>query len=682
MQQQSLNILGTREPLICFRRLLLFRSLDPLEPIREPIELRRGLNIIWGIEDDESEQSRPFVGHNVGKTTFCRLLRYCLGEKTFATPATTNRIQHTFQDGYVAAEIELDGELWAIARPFAARAASFARIDSTVDELIADRPPRQSFRSWLDQLARVVTEPLSDGASLATGDPITAEHILSWCSRDQEARYQSFWDWRSPRSGWDGHSFKRPKRDPVSVVRAVLALIDSREVELQASIDSLDEEIRKLESTVENREREPQFRIRQSREALVKLGIEDAETAPLDRDNLLGLPAQVENRQRTLQTELETIEKELESVGVQRSLAASAMSKPTAIHAESRAAAKVRQAGADDHLNDLKEAEDNLQALNELIGSGETCDYGEVTFEQCEHIQSRVRESRETLKRLRSQKLPNVRKRQSDSTALTAAATRQESQLVLRRERLAELVGRERELTQQKNQIDADLRALDDLLSDAQRWDAVRSGTADDSELTRLREDVKTKESKRKSETTKLTTLQEDSIGRASALQQVFNDLVVATLSPEFTGQIEFTDGVPDWLIRHQSELTGEAFETLALLLADVTCLVAGTQGHASHPGLLIHDSPREADLGYRIYHSFLNTVAALGSESGLDPDSAPLQYIITTTTPPPEDLRRDGPCRLQLGGRDGLLFDVRLQSPAPETQPSLFGESDAGEES
>ena len=72
------------EPLVWISRLLIVGSTEPLEVIQS-IPLHRGLNIVWSTDTDRGDSGSASVmtGHGVGKTTFCRLLRYCLGESTF-----------------------------------------------------------------------------------------------------------------------------------------------------------------------------------------------------------------------------------------------------------------------------------------------------------------------------------------------------------------------------------------------------------------------------------------------------------------------------------------------------------------------------------------------------------------------------------------------------------------------
>ena len=74
-------------------------------------------------------------------------------------------------------------------------------------------------------------------------------------------------------------------------------------------------------------------------------------------------------------------------------------------------------------------------------------------------------------------------------------------------------------------------------------------------------------------------------------------------------------------------------------LIFDLAALALGmTNTAAHHPRLLIHDSPREADLAAAIYVSLFGAARELEEASG---DLPAFQYIVTTTEPPPESLNR-----------------------------------------
>jgi hypothetical protein len=72
-------------------------------------------------------------------------------------------------------------------------------------------------------------------------------------------------------------------------------------------------------------------------------------------------------------------------------------------------------------------------------------------------------------------------------------------------------------------------------------------------------------------------------------------------------------------------------------------------EGRTHLPALLIHDSPREADLGISHYHRLFRFIRQL--EALADPP--PFQYIVTTTTEPPDDLASDPFVIAELRGLD-----------------------------
>jgi hypothetical protein len=95
------------------------------------------------------------------------------------------------------------------------------------------------------------------------------------------------------------------------------------------------------------------------------------------------------------------------------------------------------------------------------------------------------------------------------------------------------------------------------------------------------------------------------------------------------------------------SNSSGTAIVSLDVVLFDLAVLAMAIEGKIRHPGFLIHDSPREADLGGSIYAGLFDLARRLE-----DFGAAPLfQYIVTTTTEPPEEFRADPWLRLELRG-------------------------------
>lgn len=110
----------------------------------------------------------------------------------------------------------------------------------------------------------------------------------------------------------------------------------------------------------------------------------------------------------------------------------------------------------------------------------------------------------------------------------------------------------------------------------------------------------------------------------------------------------------------------------MALVLADITAMMCSCQGIGHHPGFLLHDSPREADLDRHIYNRYLYTMWTLTEESG-GISEAPFQYIVTTTTSPPKGLENAVCLQLEAHPETRLLFGRLLANPPTEEQLSMF---------
>lgn len=95
---------------------------------------------------------------------------------------------------------------------------------------------------------------------------------------------------------------------------------------------------------------------------------------------------------------------------------------------------------------------------------------------------------------------------------------------------------------------------------------------------------------------------------------------------------------------------TTAAIDSLKVLAFDLAVLCLSIEGATHVPAFLVHDSPREADLGLSIYHRLFRLVTEIEAFG----DTPQFQYIITTTTRPPEDLAVEPWLRMTLRGSPG----------------------------
>ena len=93
-------------------------------------------------------------------------------------------------------------------------------------------------------------------------------------------------------------------------------------------------------------------------------------------------------------------------------------------------------------------------------------------------------------------------------------------------------------------------------------------------------------------------------------------------------------------------ERSTAAIESLKVIAFDIAVMCMSMEGLTHLPAFLVHDSPREADLGLSVYHRFFSMVGALEGQ-----DHSVFQYIVTTTTQPPIEFQKQPWLRLELRG-------------------------------
>ncbi|MRD74124.1 hypothetical protein GH865_12820 [Rhodocyclus tenuis] len=129
---------GRVEPRFWIRRLVIWEK--PGVVLRE-ITFRPGLNIVWSPDPADQgriTESEGALGHGSGKTLFCRLLRYVLGEEHFAPEGQRRSIAQALPEGTVGAEVVVDGTPWALLRPIGLGRQHFAAPNLGLEEVLVN----------------------------------------------------------------------------------------------------------------------------------------------------------------------------------------------------------------------------------------------------------------------------------------------------------------------------------------------------------------------------------------------------------------------------------------------------------------------------------------------------------------------------------------------------------------
>jgi hypothetical protein len=631
---------GVKEPRLWVRRLAIWDAPGG-QKVRD-IPLRPGLNIVWspdGFDDDNASGERA-IGHGAGKSLFCRLLRYCLGEQRFADEAQRERIAIAFPNGIVGAEVMLDGVCWAVVRPLGIRRRHVAIAGGNLDEIAAGDGATTSIDPLIEAIEQaIVTPSVASLARLQPGQkawPIA----LAWLTRDQECRFDDVLAWRSPASGSDAPipasgRETGPRRE---ALRAFLMAITEEEQEARRNEETLRVE-------VGNAERETSHISwdlgRRKTRLINQLGLAQqtlpemplllevfrkasderlAAAAQLPSGNTADLAA-VRKAVQEANGELSRVDEERVRLDAQlpvekqvltllsseipglSAAAANAASQVCPIcevpidrvlaegcglshklhnEAECRARLEAKRQEVDEHQKKIGALEARLKALQPVIALA----------------QQRVKQAEEC-----AQAIEDVR--DARNSAWQAAT------------RLKEGVERFGELSAERDELRKRLRGFEDMLvKERERLAAFR----DKQGLT---------------------------FGR---ITQKFTAIIRRLVNDDAKGTVTLSGNGLEIVVDVDGDRRTAAIESLKVLTFDLACLCLSIEGATCLPAFLVHDSPREADLGLSIYDELFRLMRELESMT----DAAAFQYIVTTTTRPPEDVRCDPWLRLTLKGAPG----------------------------
>lgn len=608
---------GLSEPRLWVRRLVIWE--EPEQVIRD-VPLRPGLNVIW----TPGASSVSGVGHGGGKTTFCRLLRYCLGENSFAPPPQANAMFSKMPNGGVGAEVRLDGETWIVFRGFSVVSPHVAH----KGEALGPRPPSQT-----DGLISTLRSALTD-AFISPALPLFPESIgkeaawpavLAWLTRDQECRFSHLLDWRDKDSGSNSPVRKRDSsgEDRLSVVRATTRTLRHEELALRGHEAGATLQRDRARAEAASLLRQAQ----QVRSKLVSAlgGDEEQVVSQMDAVGILKRASELHAKVTgstapvTL-AELRAVRVELVRLTEQKIRAEAARD---ANEAESRSQGVLRES----YRNETAE----LSAAARR-GEAPACPIcrvplDKVRAEGCgisltpcdlEELNRRLDLQQQNIGVI-DRRLVELAGMQGPLRLALATAEQQFRHQSKRLERLeASATSRSKEQ-----------RRAEALLADAERYrDLVQAyekellaETSADTNLTRFRDQVSFQRSQ-----------VADLVGNIGTRCRT----ILRSLMPEAeTCDLQLDGNGLRLDIRMGGSRSSAALESLKVVLFDLAVLSLSIEGLTLLPAFLVHDSPREADLDPAIYANYFNFPAAL-EQFGPSPL---FQYIITTTSPPPQGI-------------------------------------------
>ncbi len=569
---------------------------------------------------------------------FCRLLRYCLGEDRFAPQNQRENIQLAFKDGFVGAEVMLDGTPWAIVRPIGMRRRHIAIPNGDLDTLLTEEGNATGMDPFLDAVEeKLLTSEVVDlipGTRSRRGWTTA----LAWLTRDQECRFGHLLEWRAASSDSDSPVRDLSKAETLDALRALIRAIIPEEHNLRAEINRLDNDKNRLDREIDRRH----WEIKQTRTRLIRaLGLEDAnlhkgglffEQLRKAAQTALANAAEVKADTEIDITDLDKLKKDRDKAqGEYHGQRDQLVQVDADIGLSNRLIARIKGEIPSSSYN-KNEAENPVCPVCEVpidhaLAEGCKLSHKLPDLQQIKkRHEKREDELKEEEEKLREHK---TKKKEIESKLKSAKE---------HFERLRDQVVALEKARNAREQVWYNARRVIDQIEHLENITKDEEETA--KKLKRLTKDI----DKKREQVAEYRDQQASVFQRVTLL---YDAIIRELVGPEAKGNVKLTGSGLDLSVELGGDRSTVAIDSLKVLAFDFAVLCMSIEGATQIPAFLLHDSPREADLGLAAYYPVFEVARSFEE---LSPEPL-FQYIITTTTKPPDDLRQDPWLVLELHG-------------------------------
>jgi hypothetical protein len=625
---------GRREPRLWVEKVWILESIEATEAIRE-IDLRLGLNLVLSPPGDGS------TGHGVGKTAFGQLVRFALEDPHWAagSPLRDELLEH-MPDGAVAARVHVAGEAWTVLKPWKHQKQYRAGRSANWQQLARSEVPNHH-EEYAEALEASLVRSLPVLRLPGSNQPIQWHHVLAWCSRDQGSRYQSYYHWRV-----EGAGFSLPAQSPAVLVRVVLGLL--KDASLLDRLKKVESDLQRAKADLERTQRRPDDLLAHVKHQLA-VALDAPESSPFRATSLFDgstLVALARQRHEGYVRELSEVRAKQEKLESQRTQVLDQRSPLSLRVTLLRNHIKQIEAALVGNRDEVERLRREPQALQQMLPR--FCGPGHRLYEDCHYVTDRIKtmsfETQQTVAqrkqweeeqgrqlaqeqgRLRAweQELEPIERALSTLKEETATTAKREAQLLADQRRLGELL-REYEL-------------YEGILAGRDKWPELVGKQATVDELSRQLGDINLKV---EAEKTQFAV-------RRRAIHDLMDE--IAKRLPGFEWGVFDESGHPPFRIGPMHSTTFGILETLA---GDIACLLDSSNPDSFHPGFLLHDSPREAEMSEPVLWSLLSAVN--------DVRNPPFQHIVTTSTAHAKGFEPYVRLALHSRADDGYLFRRKI---------------------
>ena len=641
-----------KEPVVWIKQLRLVENLTPEGKVIQDIQFRRGLNIIC--TERAQLDDRRVVGHSVGKTLLLRLIRYCLGEHVFSTQVVRSAITAVLEHAYVLAEVRISGRQWMVARPIGreiGRRSSWALEGNDINQLLAGPNDALKYSDFTSALEVATTKPFLNVILPHVERPASWLDLLAWLSRDQECRFRHQSRWRDPES--ESRMAQLQVEDASLVMRMAMDLLGDEEKVLQRTHARLLSD----KKTLVSRSTYLEQLLNSEGDGLRRiLGI----NTDVHAGELFGSAAGAEAQEKTGQLRRLLAEREADkTVGDADKLRLECLTTVAQLQQQKNEANGKRDAESA-LLIQLEEA-DTQTYYASFSGLGEQwC----RLFPTAADAKAKGCPGESLAVHKPGEKDPGQTKRIADGKIHIAALEGQIGRI--QRELSIQVAEQNKAQLIYQKAFDNHVKAVGEIRERIGYWQEIeeraKSYVESWAELTQKRTELEALERAVQESNEKQRMSRALLESKRIELSHHFDFVLKKLISPDAGGEIllEARGIIPQ--PNGSIAASGQALSTSATVLGfDFACLIGYITGLGHLPGLLLHDSPREADMEDALYHRFFDIAAHL--ERIFREIEPSFQYIVATTTPPPDELDCEPFVRLRLDARknDGLLLRRQL---------------------
>jgi hypothetical protein len=592
------------------------------------VRLKRGLNIVWAPPEEATQPAQMYedgiAGHASGKTTFCRVLRFVLGEGNFGPDALREAVRGTFKEAWALAEVFIGPDCWLVGRALVPSLHHFALKGWELDAFLEQQPPQPegSHKSFVETLEQAACNGLPADARYAW------RHLLPWVARDQECRFAAIHLWRNSALS-EAEAPDTNIADQHLLMRAVLRLLESEEHKARLKAEATAKRVDELE----DKKRIAEAKLVEDEARL------DADLLPLKDD-----AEKFEDKRKLLAGAGEIIAEQIEQLGDDEELTHARQECSRLSNQQSALQSKVDAlvTTIDETKKDIEMTKDSVQKLKDQARESST----QTAADACPRTltDAIARGCVEKQKQLISLGEPPEKIFAAQLTLFEKRQTRQAGELATKRTELATVSSQLTKAEAVKKAADASrtkrLAPLRTKYSaNAARVERIANVQLSQATVKAATEKLATEQATLETERADVISRRKMGEGALPKFSEVFGDVVRAVMGPQVKAEATINEKGLTLRVQRHAELQGSALATIRVLAFDLAALVQSIEGEGVHPRFLIHDGPREADLSRVIYERFFLYAERMEEESSANGE-LPFQYILTTTTPPPEHMQ------------------------------------------